>query len=199
MGKLRLHSPMGHHQIFSKGAGAHCQIFSENGSSSIFIVETAFIYLFSFGHSDNNVIKTTFRMAIKYIKHLQYLLSYPPHQNIPSHIVEFDPAHPAWIKAGSGLHPHLVTSPPTFEANSATSAHIIDMQLMDMDEHSNDNIWISNEESPHRSAASRLTSPESPPPAAFQLTYCTQTNLIFSVISFCTQTADFSCKYVHET
>ena len=106
-------------------------------------------------------------MAIKYIKHLQYLLSYPPHQKIPSHIVEFDPAHPAWVKAGSGLHPHLVTSPPTFEiaASTATSSHIIDMQLMDMDDHSNDNIWISNEESPHRT--SRLTSPESPPPSTF--------------------------------
>ena len=54
-------------------------------------------------------------MAIKYIKHLQYLLSYPPNQKIPSHIVEFDPAHPAWVKAGSGLHNHLITSPPTFE------------------------------------------------------------------------------------
>ena len=93
-------------------------------------------------------------MAIKYIKHLQYLLSYPPHQKIPSHIVEFDPAHPAWVKAGSGLHPHLVSSPPSF----------IDMNMMDMDDHSGDNVWISQEESPHRST--RLASPESPPPAS---------------------------------
>lgn len=97
-------------------------------------------------------------MAIKYIKHLQYLLSYPPHQKIPSHIVEFDPAHPAWVKAGSGLHPHLVASPPTFEP-------MMDMSLMDMDEASEDNVWISQEESPHRTPA-RLVSPESPTPSS---------------------------------
>ena len=71
-------------------------------------------------------------MAIKYIKHLQYLLSYPAHQKIPSHIVEFDPAHPAWVKAGSGLHPHLMTHSPTFEG---PSPHIIDMDLEGIDTH----------------------------------------------------------------
>ena len=38
------------------------------------------------------------RLAIKYIRHLQYLLSFPPNQKIPGHIVEFDPSLPAWIK-----------------------------------------------------------------------------------------------------
>lgn len=38
------------------------------------------------------------RLAIKYIRHLQYLLSFPPGQKIPGHIVEFDPSLPAWIK-----------------------------------------------------------------------------------------------------
>ena len=99
-----------------------------------------------------------FRMAIKYIKHLQYLLSYPIHQKIPSHIVEFDPAHPAWVKAGSGLHNHLITTPPSFEPSS----QIIDMKLLDMEEYSGDNVWISPEESPtHR--LSKLVSPDSPP------------------------------------
>ena len=41
------------------------------------------------------------RLAIKYIKHLQYLLSFPPHQTIPQHIVAFDPVHPAWGKSAS--------------------------------------------------------------------------------------------------
>ena len=39
------------------------------------------------------------RLAIKYIRHLQYLLSFPPGQKIPAHIVEFDPSLPAWIKS----------------------------------------------------------------------------------------------------
>lgn len=38
------------------------------------------------------------RLAIKYIKHLQYLLSFSPGAKIPPHIVEFDAALPAWIK-----------------------------------------------------------------------------------------------------
>ena len=42
-----------------------------------------------------------FRLAIKYIKHLQYLLSFPPNQAIPQHIVAFDPVHPAWGKSAS--------------------------------------------------------------------------------------------------
>jgi len=98
------------------------------------------------------------RMAIKYIKHLQYLLSYPIHQKIPSHIVEFDPAHPAWVKAGSGLHNHLITTPPSFEPSS----QIIDMKLLDMEEYSGDNVWISPEESPTY-RLSKLVSPDSPP------------------------------------
>ena len=39
-----------------------------------------------------------FRLAVKYIKHLQYLLDWSPNQNIPGHIVEFDPTTPPWIK-----------------------------------------------------------------------------------------------------
>ena len=42
-----------------------------------------------------------YRLAIKYIKHLQYLLSFPPNQPIPQHIVAFDPVHPAWGKSAS--------------------------------------------------------------------------------------------------
>ncbi|TRY71486.1 hypothetical protein TCAL_00243 [Tigriopus californicus] len=38
------------------------------------------------------------RLAIKYIKHLQYLLSFPISQKIPPHIVEFDSTLPAWVK-----------------------------------------------------------------------------------------------------
>jgi len=42
-----------------------------------------------------------YRLAIKYIKHLQYLLSFPLNQPIPQHIVAFDPVHPAWGKSAS--------------------------------------------------------------------------------------------------
>jgi len=45
------------------------------------------------------------RMAIKYIKHLKYLLSFPPDQQIPPQIVEFDPNSDAWHRLpGSGVH-----------------------------------------------------------------------------------------------
>ena len=36
------------------------------------------------------------RMAIKYIKHLKYLLSFPEEQEIPAEIVAFDPTSDAW-------------------------------------------------------------------------------------------------------
>ena len=36
------------------------------------------------------------RLTIKYIKHLKYLLSFPPDQQIPPQIVEFDPSSDAW-------------------------------------------------------------------------------------------------------
>lgn len=36
------------------------------------------------------------RLAIKYIKHLKYLLSFPQDQRIPPQIVEFDPSTEAW-------------------------------------------------------------------------------------------------------
>ena len=49
----------------------------------------------------NTTYHTFFRLAIKYIKHLQYLLSFPPNQPIPQHIVAFDPVHPAWGKSAS--------------------------------------------------------------------------------------------------
>ena len=98
-------------------------------------------------------------MAIKYIKHLQYLLSYPPHQKIPSHIVEFDPSQSAWVKAGSGLHPHLSTHSPTFDG---AAPHLIDA-MMDLDGESNDNVWI-NATSPSvsTSRSATLASPDSP-------------------------------------
>jgi hypothetical protein len=49
------------------------------------------------------------RLAIKYIKHLQYLLSFAPDQRIPSHIVEFDPSRPAWNKGINGnVEPEMV-------------------------------------------------------------------------------------------
>ena len=38
------------------------------------------------------------RLAVKYIKHMQYLMAIPPNQNIPQHIVEFDPGVPSWRK-----------------------------------------------------------------------------------------------------
>ena len=45
----------------------------------------------------------TLRMAIKYIKHLKYLLSFPADQPIPPQIVEFDPNSDAWNRLpGSG-------------------------------------------------------------------------------------------------
>lgn len=45
------------------------------------------------------------RMAIKYIKHLKYLLSFPPEQQIPPQIVEFDPNSDAWHRLpSSGTH-----------------------------------------------------------------------------------------------
>jgi len=36
------------------------------------------------------------RLAIKYIKHLKYLLSFPPDQQIPPQIIAFDPTKEAW-------------------------------------------------------------------------------------------------------
>merc|ERR1719400_2157016 len=36
------------------------------------------------------------RLAIKYIQHLKYLLSFPPQQSIPEEIIEFDPNTEAW-------------------------------------------------------------------------------------------------------
>ena len=99
-------------------------------------------------------------MAIKYIKHLQYLLSYPPHQKIPSHIVEFDPAHPAWVKAGSGLHPHLLTSSPTYEPGQLMDmSHMMDFEG---DDQSNDNVWINAESPGPGSSKIIMASPESP-------------------------------------
>ena len=38
-------------------------------------------------------------LQIQYIQHLQYLLSFPPNQKIPQHIVSFDPNVPAWGKS----------------------------------------------------------------------------------------------------
>ena len=38
------------------------------------------------------------RMAIKYIKHLKYLLSFPPDQDIPQEIIQFDPNSDAWTR-----------------------------------------------------------------------------------------------------
>lgn len=60
-------------------------------------------------------------LAIKYILHLQYLLSFPPGQKIPSHIVQFDPSVPAWERSKN--IPGAV-SLADFEAsiNSASSA-----------------------------------------------------------------------------
>ncbi len=46
----------------------------------------------------NTISSSIRRLAIKYIRHLQYLLSFPPGQKIPSHIVEFDPSVSAWVK-----------------------------------------------------------------------------------------------------
>ncbi len=96
------------------------------------------------------------RMAIKYIKHLQYLLSYPPHQKIPSHIVEFDPAHPAWVKAGIGHH-HMAPPPPPPHFSEQDLGGHAQYAILDLDdgmgeENSNeeatpsnsDNIWMSN-------------------------------------------------------
>ena len=37
-------------------------------------------------------------LAIKYIKHLKYLLSFPPGQDIPEQIIQFDPSQDAWNK-----------------------------------------------------------------------------------------------------
>ena len=116
-------------------------------------------------HTTCNAIFYDFsRMAIKYIQHLQYLLSYPPQQKIPSYIVEFDPTNPAWIKAGNGLHPHLLTTPPSFDGHPP----LVDLPMMDLDEeHSSDNVWMTSvagpdeDDSPARST--RLISPESPP------------------------------------
>ena len=45
-----------------------------------------------------SVIFFLFRLAVKYIKHMQYLMAIPPNQNIPQHIVEFDPGVPSWRK-----------------------------------------------------------------------------------------------------
>ena len=96
-------------------------------------------------------------MAIKYIQHLQYLLSYPPQQKIPSSIVEFDPSNPAWIKAAGGPYTHLVTTPP-FEGA------LVDLPMMDLDdEHSSDNVWMTSAAVPDEDSPSRrLVSPESP-------------------------------------
>jgi hypothetical protein len=44
------------------------------------------------------------RLAIKYIKHLKYLLSFPVDQRIPPQIVEFDPSTEAWHRLPN---PHI--------------------------------------------------------------------------------------------
>ena len=49
-------------------------------------------------------------MAIKYIKHLKYLLSFPPGQHIPKQIIQFDPSQEAWKKLGHREGPPLDTS-----------------------------------------------------------------------------------------
>lgn len=59
------------------------------------------------------------RLAIKYILHLQYLLSFPPNQKIPNHIVKFDPSIPAWVR---GKNIPGAVSLADFEA--ANSTHI---------------------------------------------------------------------------
>ena len=38
----------------------------------------------------------TLRLAIKYIKHLKYLLSFPADQPLPDRLVQFDPSSDAW-------------------------------------------------------------------------------------------------------
>jgi len=54
------------------------------------------LHIFFFPHAFYST-----RLAIKYIKHLQYLLSFPDGQKIPPHIVEFDPTVAAWVKGKS--------------------------------------------------------------------------------------------------
>ena len=57
------------------------------------------------------------RMAIKYIKHLKYLLSFPPDQDIPPEIIQFDPNSDAWTRLPgiNGGSAHTVNSQTSFE------------------------------------------------------------------------------------
>ena len=43
----------------------------------------------------------TLRMAIKYINHLKYLMSFPENQEIPADILKFDPSMAAWDRLGN--------------------------------------------------------------------------------------------------
>ena len=45
----------------------------------------------------------TLKMAIKYIKHLKYLTSFPENQEIPPHVAAFDPDSNAWDRAQNGI------------------------------------------------------------------------------------------------
>ena len=38
------------------------------------------------------------KLAIKYIQHLKYILSFPSEKKIPQHIIQFDPSMEAWEK-----------------------------------------------------------------------------------------------------
>ncbi len=74
-----------------------------------------------------------FRLAIKYMKHLQYLLSFAPGQRIPQHIVEFDPSKPAWRKTANnsgseviiGLYTHLYYISLKYDFIPRTTCHTL--------------------------------------------------------------------------
>ena len=70
------------------------------------------------------------RLAIKYIQHLQYLLSFPPNQKIPQHIVSFDPNVPAWGKsavppASSGITEAPATSAAKFTLDPVNPKNLV--------------------------------------------------------------------------
>ena len=91
-----------------------------------------------------------FRLAIKYIKHLQYLLSFPPNQPIPQHIVAFDPVHPAWGKSASvSINEH--TAPMI--------VHVLNRRARNNKELENGEIIINNHNNVTRSSRRVVSQP----------------------------------------
>ena len=81
---------------------------------------------------------------------MQYLLSFPPNQPIPQHIVAFDPVHPAWGKSASvSINEH--TSPMI--------VHVLNRRARNNKELENGEIIINNHNNVTRSSRRVVSQP----------------------------------------